>query len=130
MLFGNGKTSSPKATYNGDRSIGALVEFVSKHGGNSLKIKEIKTQSDFESVCDSSKSVCFLGFLPSLEESTKAEREKYVKVIKGIASDSVELPIKFGWIEGKQINLLLVLYDSMRICNFHYLLLRGSSFQF
>jgi len=99
-VFGPGRKSDSSATtYEGPREAEAIADFAmstfERMGGQiKLEIPELVDQSVFEKTCAQEKR-CVIIFLDDLMDTTAAERNKQIEVIKSVARKARHMP--FLW---------------------------------
>lgn len=90
-------------SYQGARTATALVQYVQNELGNDSSIDNVQQITTFLDVLDCSKnSLCMIGILPPMEDSSVKQRLEYQKTLNKVSSATVDKPISWLWASGKE----------------------------
>lgn len=95
------KTESDSIPYEGGRTAAAMAEWGREQiqGSSGPVIPQLVSQEIYDQKCKG-KNVCIIAFLPHILDSSETEREKYIEIIKSVASEHKKKPFSFLWSQG------------------------------
>ena len=96
--FKGGNPSNP-LDYNGPREADDIVTHMSNMAGPP-PVKEVTSQSSFDSKCDVEGRVCVVAFLPHILDSGAAAREAYIAELRSVAKRLFGARVAVFWSEG------------------------------
>jgi protein disulfide-isomerase A6 len=96
-VFAGGKKDGKAEDYQGGRTASDLVQWAEEEALKNMpppEVKELLGPDGFDSDCKA-KQICFMAFLPPLEQACKADREQFIKFLQNSAERYKRNP--FGW---------------------------------
>jgi len=103
-MFPPGKKSDSKAeAYNGGRDASSIVQYAQEKKAQYKPIPEVSqllNSDSFDKLCDQKQTICILAFLPHIYDSSAAERNGYIDVLKEVSKSNRAQPLNFFWSQG------------------------------
>uniref|UniRef100_A0A0A9Z873 protein disulfide-isomerase n=1 Tax=Lygus hesperus TaxID=30085 RepID=A0A0A9Z873_LYGHE len=97
------KTPSTRpSAYPGARTAEAIVSYVKSEIGQDAVAKVPQVTSFMDVVTCAKNSICMVGVLPPMEDSSVKQRTEYLNTMKRAAAAVVDKPISWIWVSGKE----------------------------
>jgi protein disulfide-isomerase A6 len=100
-VFLGGKKSGDAVDYDGGRTASDIVAYAEEEYLKTLPPPEVLQAYDAAGMANcTGKQICFMGYLPLLQDSGKEGREAFVKTLQEVADAYKRRPFGWVWIEG------------------------------